>query len=72
MHFVAERDDPLWQFSDVAIHRRCFRKWEMRDAFVARYNAEIGSITWGNGTHHEMQPDGTILSKSRDAEETSE
>jgi hypothetical protein len=32
---------------------------------VARFNTLVGMITFGNGTYHEMQPDGTILSRKR-------
>jgi hypothetical protein len=64
-HFIADKSDPLWPFSDSAMHPECFAGWEMRDAFVARYNEIMGAITWGNGTYHEMQPDGRIKSKLR-------
>jgi hypothetical protein len=64
-HFIAEGGDPMWRFSDAAMHRECFLDWELRKAFVERYNAEIGPLTWGNGTYHEMQPDGSILSRPR-------
>ncbi len=47
------------------MHRACFLGWELRETFVARYNAEIGSITWGDGTYHDTQPDGTIRSRQR-------
>ncbi len=47
------------------MHRRCFLGWELRQRFVDTYNERVGSITWGNGTYHDMQPDGTIVSKRR-------
>jgi hypothetical protein len=64
-HFIADSDDPLWEFSDAAMHKRCFLGWELRGTFVSRFNTESGSITWGNGTRHQMQPDGSILSLSK-------
>jgi len=62
-HFIADRADPLWRFSDAAMHKGCFLDWELRQAFVGRYNAEMGSFIWGNGTFQEMQLDGSILSR---------
>ena len=64
-HFIADESDPLWSFSDAAMHRACFLTWPLRESFVARYNKTMGVITWGNGTYHDMQPDGTIVSKRR-------
>ena len=68
-HFVGDKNDPLWRYSDAAIHRACFLDWKLRDQFVARYNATMGSLTWGNGTFHDMQSDGTILSRLRSSVE---
>ena len=36
--FLADEADPLWRFSDAAVHRACFRVWDRRKAFIARYN----------------------------------
>ena len=59
-HFIADQNDPLWRYSDAAMHYGCFQNWEHRTAFVAKYNDSIGQIIWGNGTRHQMQKDGTI------------
>ena len=59
-HFIADRDDPLWRFSDSAMHRSCFLAWDRREAFVAKFNQLVGGITFGNGTYHRMESDGTI------------
>jgi hypothetical protein len=64
-HFIADSSDRLYPYSDAALHRACFLGWRRREAFVSRYNATMGGITWGNGTYHEMQPDGSIISKRR-------
>jgi hypothetical protein len=64
-HFIRDQDDPLWRFSDSVIHRKCFLSWEHRAKFVARYNQDVGSITWGNGTYHHMQDDGSIQTLAR-------
>src|SRR4030095_3554090 len=60
-HFIRDQDDPLWRFSDSAMHWSCFLAWEHRAEFVTRYNRDFGSVTWGNGTYHHMQEDGTIV-----------
>ena len=59
-HFIADQDDPLWRFSDSALHRSCFLTWDQRVAFVAKFNEVVGEITFGNGTYHLMESDGTI------------
>ena len=59
-HFIADRNDPLWRFSDSAMHRSCFLIWDQRGAFVAKFNQLVGGITFGNGTYHRMESDGTI------------
>ena len=64
-HFVLDESDPLWRFSDAAMHRFCFLRWPLREAFISRYNETVGPITWGDGTSHDMQPDGTISSRRR-------
>ena len=64
-HFIASPSDPLWRYSDAAMHRPCFVAWELRAQFVARYNEIVGSKTWGNGTYHHMTDDGTIQSLIR-------
>lgn len=60
-HFIRDQADPLWRFSDSAMHRHCFLSWLHRAEFVARFNRDFGSVTWGNGTYHHMEEDGTIL-----------
>jgi hypothetical protein len=36
-HFIADQNDPLWRFSDAAMHRACFDAWEHRAEFEAKY-----------------------------------
>ena len=66
-HFIADQADPLWRFSDSAMHGSCFLEWEQRQNFVQKYNDTIGTITWGNGTYHHMEDDGQISVLRRDA-----
>jgi hypothetical protein len=61
-HFIGDPNDPLWEFSDAAMHYDCFQQWEHREEFVTKYNSTMGTIVWGNGTRHHMRPDGTIQS----------
>jgi hypothetical protein len=65
-HFIADRNDPLWRFSDSAMHRSCFLTWDQREAFVAKFNQLVGGVTFGNGTYHQMESDGTIAALQRD------
>ena len=59
-HFIADQNDPLWRFSDSAMHCYCFANWNHRTEFVAKFNLIVGPITFGNGTYHHMEADGTI------------
>lgn len=61
-HFIADESDPLWGFSDTAMHYECFQKWEHREEFVDKYNSSLGEVVWGNGTRHHMKADGVIES----------
>lgn len=59
-HFIGDKADPLWRYSDAAMHRHCFMSWEKRAAFVKRYNAVVGPRVAGNGTRQSMRDDGSI------------
>ena len=50
-----------WKYSDAAMHRRCFVAWDHRAAFVAKYNATVGQVVWGNGTRQRIELDGRII-----------
>ena len=67
-HFVSDEADPLWRFSDSAMHRSCFLEWPLRKEFIAKYNATVGTRTAGNGTYHQMEDDGNILVLKRSEE----
>lgn len=60
-HFIADRTDSLWQYSDAPFHRRCFLVWDRRGEFVLRYNEIMEPHIFGNGKHHHMQDDGSII-----------
>ena len=67
-HFIDDQTDPLWQFSDSIMHKDCFLAWPLRHNFVERYNATVGTVTWGNGTYHHMEANGNISVLMRDSE----
>lgn len=60
-HFIADPSDPLWRFSDSAMHRSCFLEWDQRRNFVKKYNDAVEGVKPGNGTWHRMQDDGELL-----------
>ncbi len=60
-HFITDPADPLCRFSDAGMHRRCFRAWDQREAFIRRFNETVGRRVWGNGRVRRMEPDGRIL-----------
>jgi hypothetical protein len=55
-HFIVDTADPLWRFSDAAMHKRCFLEWDQRKAFVAKFNQFAGR------SGRRMTEDGSILS----------
>jgi hypothetical protein len=59
--FIADRNDPLWQYSDAAFHRRCFASWEKREEFVRRFNETMKQFVFGNGKCQQMQDNGSII-----------
>ena len=58
-HFIWDEADPLWRFSDSAMHRRCFVDWDQAEQFQRAYN-EIWPTIMPNHPR-EMQSDGTIV-----------
>jgi hypothetical protein len=59
-HFIGDEHDPLWRFSDSAMHRSCFLAWDHRAEFVAKFNRTVEGLTFVNGTCHHMESDGVI------------
>lgn len=41
-HFLTDRSDPLWKFSDSILHKDCFEKWEHKEEFRAKHKASTG------------------------------
>lgn len=68
--FLVDQDDPLWRFSDAAMHQICFLEWDQRRGFVEKYNQIVGPLTFGNGTYLYMEADGSITRRTRVSCET--
>jgi len=59
-HFIDDENDPLWRFSDSAIHRSCFLAWAQREEFVTRFNTFFEKTVFNDGTYRRMKLDGSI------------
>jgi len=59
-HFIADRNDPLWRYSDAQFHKRCFLTWDGRAEFIARFNEIVAPRVFG-GNYNRMQDDGSII-----------
>jgi len=56
-HFIANMADPLWRYSDAAMHKTCFMAWIHRKQFISKYNQHHCS----HGSMMQMTEDGEIL-----------
>lgn len=59
--FLADEADPLWRFADAPMHRACFRVWDRRKTFVARYNRLARAWMTAEGTYPRMTSEGLIV-----------
>ena len=64
-HFIADRQNPLWRFSDAAMHKTCFLNWDQRQSFVDLFNQIMGGVIFGDRTSKHMRDDGAIVSIPR-------
>ena len=58
--FLADDTDPLWRFSDAAMHRACFLVWDRRKTFVARFNAIARRLRAPDGSYPHMTSEGVV------------
>jgi hypothetical protein len=58
--FLADETDPLWRFADAAMHRVCFRVWDRRKSFIARYNYVARRWLAADGSYPRMTSEGTL------------
>jgi hypothetical protein len=35
-HFIGDRNDPLWAYSDSGMHKGCFQNWKHKDEFTKK------------------------------------
>lgn len=54
-HFIEDESDPLWEFSDSGMHRRCYEEWKYRDEFTSRYRSAMAPLY--PGSHYENWPE---------------
>lgn len=59
--FLADETNPLWRFSDAAMHRPCFLVWDLRKSFVACYNRVAKRWVAPDGSRPRMTSEGEIL-----------
>jgi hypothetical protein len=59
-HFIEDEADPLWAYSDAALHRVCFLNWPQRGTFISRFNEVSRTIMSSDGKWQEMDSDGSI------------
>ncbi|HWB42242.1 MAG TPA: hypothetical protein VG500_13325 [Gemmatimonadales bacterium] len=62
--FLADDSDPFWRFADAAMHRTCFRFWDRRKAFVARYNRLARRWAAPDGSYLRMTSEGDLVKSS--------
>jgi hypothetical protein len=59
--FLADDADPFWRFAAATMHRACFLVWDLRKAFVARFNRAARSWVAPDGSHPRMTSEGEIV-----------
>jgi hypothetical protein len=62
--FLADETDPLWRFSDAAMHRACFLVWDRRKTFVARYNRIALRLVAPDGSYLHLTSEGELVRRS--------
>ncbi|HEY3755817.1 MAG TPA: hypothetical protein VGL42_06675 [Opitutaceae bacterium] len=59
-HFIGDKTDSFFRYSDAPFHKRYFLAWDRRAEFVRHFNELVSSQVFGNGTRHRMLDDGRI------------
>ena len=36
-HFIVDKGDPMWRYSDSVMHQNCFRRWKHKYEFVEKH-----------------------------------
>jgi len=58
-HFIQDQSNPLWRYSDSAMHRSCFIGWNGAEPFRATFNQLCGEP--GALRPMQMLEDGTVV-----------
>ena len=45
-HFIADKTDPLWRYSDSAIHRSCFLSWSIDRSLSSSTTKLLDTSFW--------------------------
>jgi hypothetical protein len=40
-HFINDRNDPFWRFSDAAVHLVCYERWPLRAEWEVKYQRHL-------------------------------
>jgi hypothetical protein len=59
--FLADEADPLWRFTDAAVHRACFLVWDRRKTFIARYNRIARRLVAPDGAYLHLTSEGELV-----------
>jgi hypothetical protein len=43
-HFIADTEDPLWRFSDAAMHQNCFLEWDKDRHLSTSITRQLGIL----------------------------
>jgi len=60
-HFIGDRSDPLWRYSDAPFHYRCFIRWKSRHEFICKFNDIVRKSDSPAARAQYMTWDGEIL-----------
>lgn len=60
-HFISDQSDPLWRFSDSAMHQSCFLAWPKKEEFRARQNLDYRRVVYPDQTIFQLQENGVLI-----------
>jgi len=60
-HFISDQSDPLWRYSDSAMHRTCFLAWPKKEEFRARQNADYRRVIYPDQTIFRLEENGDLI-----------
>lgn len=60
-HFITDQSDPLWRYSDSAMHQTCFLAWPKREEFRSRQNLDFKRVVYPDQTIFQLQENGALI-----------